>query len=226
MPKKDLMKGVEVVHKLPGRKPKPAMRAIDPDEIRRQVAPFADRLPSQTAPTAVTSTTDEPLRGEVLPPVPQSLDEFDAAISEELVRARKSYLRIGELLSVADETLQPEQRAELVKRLGARFDLKKSALTQMMKAFRAIRSGRIPEVVASAGYTAVYTLAKLDDESREKAKSAGLFRSGVRQADVRAFVQELKAPRNDKGKKEALEAELERLLARVEKVRAELAQFS
>jgi hypothetical protein len=226
---KDPMQGVEVVRKAT-RRPKPSMRDIDPEAIRRQVAPLADRLPSQEAPAASALTTlppdAPPISGEVLPPEPETLDEFDSAISEELVRARKSYLRIGALLSAADETLPPEQRAELVKRLGARFDVKKSALTQMMTAYRAIRSERVPEVVASAGYTAVYMLANLSDAERTKAKRAGLFRSGVRQADVRAFVKELKATNDDTARKAELEAELERLLKRVEKVREELAQFS
>ena len=218
------MKNVEVVRKPPPRKPKPEMRLIDPEEIRRQVAPLADRLPSQVAPAATTAVA--PLSGEVLPPEPQTLDEYDSAISEELVRARKSYLRIGGLLSAADDTLPPEQRAELVKRLCARFDVKKSALTQMTTAYRAIQSERVPEVVASAGYTAVYMLANLTDAERAKAERAGLFRQGVRQADVRAFVNELKGPRDDEARKAALEAELGRLLARVEKVREELAKFS
>lgn len=215
MLKRDPMQGVEVVKK-PTRK-KPAMIPIDPDEIRRQVAPLAERLPSH-------AVAQKPaLTGEVLPPELRTLDDYFAALSNEIAAAKKQYMRIGALLDRAEDALGLEGRAALVRRLSATHNVGASALSQMMTAYRAIVHGKVPAELEGSGYTTVYLLSDLSDEEKEQAKTEGLLQSGVRQAAVKEFVKRIRTLAPQKTERERIEAEIADLETKLKRARAKLA---
>ena len=97
------MAGVEVVHQPPPRKPKAEMRLLDPEQIRREVAPLANLLPSQ-----------EVRNAKVLPPhrrMRQDLAElrtranFAEAIGEAWTEAEENFTTIGRYLNHAKSML-------------------------------------------------------------------------------------------------------------------------
>lgn len=167
--------------------------------------------------------------GEIFPPLPDSqtprtLDEFIGRITELWEDAQQRFLRIGELLTIAEEQLAPEERTVLHETLNRRFG--KSARSQLMSAYRAIRAKLVPPEMAAAGYVTVYTLARLSPEDRQRAAAAGLLRPDVRQAEVRAFFTAAKANVSVAAAREALEARRARLIAEIARIDAELARLA
>ncbi len=198
---------------------KRTLDSIGADELKDMLAPAAAALPS--ARPAARPIAAAP---EILPPLPpalQTIDDFVAAISVEWENAQQRFLRIGDLLDGAEKRLARPDYLALVERLP----FGKSTRSQLLTAYRAIRTERVPPQVAAAGYSTVYQLASMGDEARKKAAQAGLMRPDVRYAEVKAFVRDLRdgsaAP-----SKAMLEAKLKRLLAEVEEVKRQLAGLS
>lgn len=179
--------------------------------------------------TALAVSEDAPaaLSGEVLPPspapipAPQTVDDFAGAIQHEWENAQQRFVRIGELLDAAELTLARPDYMQLVGRLP----FGKSARSQLLTAYRAIKSGRIPLQVAAAGYSTVYQLASMGDDEREKAAKAGLMRPDVRYAEVKEFAKGLRPPPASPDRA-ALEARLARLLEEAEEVRRQIEGLS
>ncbi|HYD32442.1 MAG TPA: hypothetical protein VEB64_16490 [Azospirillaceae bacterium] len=206
----------EVAAKPTRRKKAAELPNLSPDLMKQALAPLAESLPSLHAPTV------EP---EILPPEPKTVSEFASAIRTEWESAQERFLRIGELLDMASLSLGRDGIAQL----DASLPFGRSAKSQLLTAYRAIRSGRVPEEVASAGYATVYLLAAMDDDAREAAKAEGLLRPDVRQADVKAFRARFSQLNNSaqpaySDRLEALCRERDRLRARLAEIERELSE--
>ncbi|CAO3441168.1 hypothetical protein [Azospirillum endophyticum] len=223
-------KDFEVEHKpkaRPSRRPPPApaagsayLKAVM-DDVQKPV-PAVEVLPSPLPMGAA-------LEGELFPPLPESraprtADEFLARISELWEDAQQRFLRIGELLALAETRLNENERQALYDGLNRRFG--KSARSQLMSAYRAIRDRIVPQEMAAAGWNTVYMLARLSDEQRSQAEAAGLLRPDVRQSEVRQFWKSVRTPAEPSHEVRIaeLEAEERRLLAQLTKVREALAR--
>lgn len=177
---------------------------------------------------AVEPPPSSPLSGEVFPPLPESqmprtVDEFVTRITDLWEDAQQRFLRIGELLTIAAEQLTTDEQAVLYETLNRRFG--KSARSQLMSAYRAIRANIVPSEMAAAGYVTVYTLARLSEEERRQAAAAGLMRPDVRQSDVRAFFSAKRSGRSKTATRSSLEARRARLVAEIARIDAELARL-
>lgn len=167
------------------------------------------------------------LDGELFPPLPESraprtADEFLSRITELWEDAQQRFLRIGELLTLAETRLTDDDRQALYDGLNRRFG--KSARSQLMSAYRAIRDRVVPQEMAAAGYGTVYMLARLTDEQRSRAAAEGLLRPDIRQAEIRQFFQSARAPMSRESRIAELEAREAKLLAELARVRDELAR--
>lgn len=186
------------------------MQAIDRADVKALLKPVADQLPATVR------------QIEVLAPQrpPKTVEEFYEALSAEIATAKKHFMRIGALLDAADRILTHDERAAVVRRLGAEHDVKAPALSQMMTAYRAIVCGRIPAALEAAGYTTVYLLADLTEDERSLAEAEGLMAPGVRQAAVKEFRQRVRHAGKPMTEIERLDAEIARLEAKLAAARA------
>lgn len=203
------------------RKPKPPAPSLAQSAYLQNV--MADPPPAQALQPIPTAA----LEGEVFPPLPEAhaprtADEFLLRISELWEDAQQRFLRIGELMTLAETRLNDDERAILYEGLNRRFG--KSARSQLMSAYRAIRDQIVPLEMAAAGYGTVYMLARLSDEQRSRAATEGLLRPDVRQAEIRNFFQTVRAPMNQETRIAELEAREAKLLAELAKVRDALAR--
>lgn len=204
MSKADRMRGVEVVRK-PSRR-RPAVLSMDEAAIREQARRSMGGLPSLSPPA------------EVLPPEPRTAAEFGAAIRAEWETAQSRLLRVGSLLDAAETSLSRPDYMSLVDALP----FGKAARSQLLTAYRAIRSGRVPETIAPAGYTTVYLLASMSDDERMAAEQAGLMRADVSRAEVTAFRRERSSGLNTAPDRSALLAKRRKLLGELLAVRRAL----
>jgi hypothetical protein len=206
----------EVQHKPRSRKPR---------EIADLSASAYLQTVMESLPQPVEPPPPVPLEGVVLPPlpeghIPRTVDEFLTRISELWEDAQQRFLRIGELLAIAETRLTSEERATLFEVLNRRFG--KSARSQLMSAYRAIQDRTVPSEMAAAGYGTVYMLSRLSNDERQEAAKVGLLRPDVRQSEVREFVRSIRGPASAETRVAALEAKRARLLAELEKVEREL----
>ncbi|QCO07362.1 hypothetical protein [Azospirillum argentinense] len=215
-------KDFEVVRKPRARKPKEAPPSLAQSAYLTTVMNTV-AAPVEPPPPPMVEALD----GDVFPPlpegrIPQTVDEFINRISELWEDAQQRFLRIGELLSIAETRLSEEDRAALYDGLNRRFG--KSARSQLMSAYRAIRDNVVPVEVAAAGYGTVYMLARLSDEERRQAAERGLLRPDVRQSEVRQFWKALRGPAPSNATRRAeLEARRAKLLLEIQKIDDELA---
>lgn len=189
---------------------RPSLKLFDPDEIKRSIAPLAQQLPSSRAST----------HAEVLPPDPATPDEYVAAIDRLWEDAQNSFLAIGRHLDEAQKRLSAGQFALMVERL--RFG--KAVRSQIMTAYRAVSAGLLPPGVEAAGYSVVYHAATLSDAERARAIREGVIRPDMRRSELIAFKRRVRAAsaQHDAGRRAALEAERQRLLARIADIDREL----
>lgn len=195
---------------------RPPLKLFKPDEIKRSIAPLADQLPSSRSVTL-----------EVIPPEPSSVDEYVAAIDHLWRDAERGFLAIGRYLHEAQSKLSPEAFSVLVGRL--RFG--KAVRSQLMTAYRAVSTGLVPRDIESAGYSVVYQVATMSDPERTLAREHGLIRPDVRREEVIAFKKRLRANRTDDhaekpGRRQELEAERARLVARLHAIDRELSEIA
>lgn len=220
-------KDFEVVHKpkaRPSRRPPPAPVA---DSAYLQAVMGGDQPSAPVEILTSPGPAEAALEGELFPPLPESraprtAEEFLSRISELWEDAQQRFLRIGELLALAETRLNEDERQALYDGLNRRFG--KSARSQLMSAYRAIRDRVVPQEMAAAGYGTVYMLARLTEEQRSRAAAEGLLRPDVRQAEIRQFFQSARTPMSRESRIAELEAKEARLLAELAKVRDELAR--
>lgn len=214
-------------HTIPEEEPEAVRK---PSSRSRSMAPppLAGSAYLATVMNGVAPPADAPapppglLEGEVFPPlpegrIPQTVDEFLNRISELWEDAQQRFLRIGELLSIAETRLNEEERAALHEGLNRRFG--KSARSQLMSAYRAVRDNVVPAELAAAGYGTIYMLARLSDAERQRAAEQGLLRPDVRQSEVREFWRTIRTqPPSNAARRAELEARRAKLLLEIQKI--------
>lgn len=92
----------------------------------------------------------------------------------------------------------------------------------------AARFALLPPGVEAAGYSVVYHAATLSDAERSQAIREGVIRPDMRRTEIIAFKRRIRAtagPRDD-GRRAALEAERQRLLARIADIDRELSELA
>ena len=189
---------------------RPPLKLFNADEIKRSIAPLAEQLPSSRPASAA----------EVLPPEPATVEDYVETIDRLWEDAQRGFLAIGRYLDEAQRKLPPEQFGAMVERL--RFG--KAVRSQIMTAYRAVSTGILPPGVEAAGYSVVYHAATLSETEREQAIKEGVIRPDMRREEIVAFKRRLRrpAPQAEPGRREALEAERQRLLARIADIEREL----
>jgi hypothetical protein len=217
--RKDRMAGVEVVHQPPPRKPKAEMRLLDPEQIRREVAPLANLLPSQ-----------EVRNAKVLPPhrrMRQDLAElrtranFADAIEEAWTEAEENFTTIGRYLNHAKSMLN---HGEFMGMVENDLPFRYSTANRLMKVAAALDAGALPADRLPPSYATVYELLTLSDEERRQAIKEGVVRPDMQRKDVTEFRKRLRQP--DQSKRAKLETEREKLRKRLQEIEAELASIA
>ncbi len=191
-----------------------SLKLFNADEIKRSIAPLAQQLPSNRPSSQV----------DVLSPDPSTPDEYVEAIDQLWEEAQKSFLAIGRHLNEAQKKLSAEQFALMIERL--RFG--KVVRSQIMTAYRAVTAGLLPPGVEAAGYSVVYHAATLSDAERVQAIAEGVIRPDMRRTEIIAFKRRIRTnarPRDDR-RRAALEAEKQRLLARISDIDRELSELA
>ncbi|AWJ87900.1 hypothetical protein TSH58p_30830 (plasmid) [Azospirillum sp. TSH58] len=215
-------KDFEVVRKPRLRKPKEPPPSL-------AMSAYLATVMAEAAPPVEPPPEPVALDGDLFPPlpesrIPQTVEEFLTRISELWEDAQQRFLRIGELLSIAETRLGEGERAALHEGLNRRFG--KSARSQLMSAYRAIRDNVVPPELAATGYGTVYMLARLTDSERQQAAERGLLRPDVRQSEIRAFWKDVRAPSPSTAtRREELEARRARLLLEIQRIDDELARL-
>jgi len=213
------MAGVEVVHQPPPRKPKAEMRLLDPEQIRREVAPLANLLPSQ-----------EVRNAKVLPPhrrMRQDLAElrtranFADAIGEAWTEAEENFTTIGRYLNHAKSMLN---HGEFMGMVESDLPFRYSTANRLMKVAAALDAGALPADRLPPSYATVYELLTLSDEERRQAIKEGVVRPDMQRKDVTEFRKRLRQP--DQSKRAKLETEREKLRKRLQEIEAELASIA
>jgi hypothetical protein len=217
--RKDRMAGVEVVHQPHPRKPKAEMRLLDPEQIRREVAPLANLLPSQ-----------EVRNAKVLPPhrrMRQDLAElrtranFADAIGEAWTEAEENFTTIGRYLNHAKSMLN---HGEFMGMVESDLPFRYSTANRLMKVAAALDAGALPADRLPPSYATVYELLTLSDEERRQAIKEGVVRPDMQRKDVTEFRKRLRQP--DQSKRAKLETEREKLRKRLQEIEAELASIA
>ena len=213
------MAGVEVVHQPPPRKPKAEMRLLDPEQIRLEVAPVANLLPSQ-----------EVRNAKVLPPhrrMRQDLAElrtranFADAIEEAWTEAEENFTTIGRYLNHAKSMLN---HGEFMGMVESDLPFRYSTANRLMKVAAALDAGALPADRLPPSYATVYELLTLSDEERRQAIKEGVVRPDMQRRDVTEFRKRLRQP--DQSKRAKLETEREKLRKRLQEIEAELASIA
>jgi hypothetical protein len=216
--RKDRIEGVEVVHQPRPRKPKTEMRLLDPEQIRREVAPLANLLPSQGARDV-----------EVLPPRRRArLDlaelrtraNFAEAIGEAWTEAEENFTAIGRYLNHAKSVLN---HGEFMGMVEADLPFRYSTANRLMKVAAALDAGALPADRLPPSYATVYELLTLSEDERRQAIEEGVVRPDMQRKDVTEFRKRLRRPAEDKHAK--LQAERARLMKRIGDIDRELASM-
>ena len=214
--KKDHMEGVEAVQKPHSRKPKAEMRLLDPEQIRREVAPLANLLPSQSARDV-----------EILPPHRQTRIDvaelrtranFVEAIGKVWIEAEENFTVIGRYLNHAKSVLN---RGEFMGMIEADLPFRYSTANRLMKVAAALDAGVLPANRLPPSYATVYELLTLSEDERRQAIEEGIVRPDMQRKDVTEFRKRLRQPTENKQRK--LQTERARLMKRLEEIDRELA---
>jgi hypothetical protein len=216
--RKDRMAGVEVVHKPRPRKPKTEMRLLDPEQIRREVAPLANLLPSQ-------SMRDV----EVLSPYRRSRIDlaklrtranFVEAIGEVWAEAEENFTAIGRYLNHAKSVLN---HGEFIGMIEADLPFHYSTANRLMKVAAALDAGALPVDKLPPSYATVYELLTLSEDERRQAIEEGVVRPDMQRKDVTEFRKRLRQPAGNK--RTRLQTERARLVKRLSEIDKELASM-
>jgi hypothetical protein len=214
--KKDQMEGVEAAQKPHSRKPKAEMRLLDPEQIRREVAPLANLLPSQS-----------PRDVEILPPHRQTRIDvaelrtranFVEAIGKVWIEAEENFTVIGRYLNHAKSVLN---HGEFMGMIEADLPFRYSTANRLMKVAAALDAGVLPANRLPPSYATVYELLTLSEDERRQAIEEGIVRPDMQRKDVTEFRKRLRQPTENKQRK--LQTERARLMKRLEEIDRELA---
>jgi hypothetical protein len=217
--KKDRMQNVEVVHRPRPRSSKPEMRLLDPEQIRREVAPLANLLPSQSGTEQEVLAPRRPTRPD--PSELRTRANFSEAIGIAWVEAEENFTAIGRYLNRAKGLLP---HGEFMGMVESDLPFKYSTANRLMKVAAALDAGALPADRLPPSYATVYELLTLSDEERQRAIAEGVVRPDMQRKDVAVFRRHIRqATVEAAGKRAKLEDERERLLKRIEQINAELA---
>lgn len=153
------------------------------------------------------------------PPAPQTVDDYVSAITVEWEDAQRRFLRVGALLDAAERSLAAPDFQELVRRVN----ISPSVRSQILLAYRALQSGRVPQEMSAAGYATVYLLADLSDSEREAAAREGLMVPTVPKAAVQKFKRTVRGRQTDE--RAQLLAERERVMKRLSEIDRRLSEI-
>jgi hypothetical protein len=149
------------------KRPRKSLPSLSSEQVRQAIGPIIDQVPSQKAALAE----------------PRTIDDFERVINAEWHEAQDRFLSIGELLDRAERTLpQPEYMM-----LCERLPFGKATRSQLLTAYRCIKSGKIPAAMATAGYSTLYQAAQLTDEEVRQAAEDGLLRADVKRTELIEF---------------------------------------
>lgn len=182
------------------------MPALDVDRIRDSI-----RRP----------VIEEPRRAavEVLPPPrpPETAEEYQEAIGGLWRSAQRSFLEIGRHLEDAERRLDRAAYAALCDALP--FD--RSARSQLLGAYRAVRSGALPAGIEAAGYATVYLAATLTEQERGAAIAEGIIGPGMSRRAIVEFKRRVRAAAQPEREEAPADAECRERQARLKALLAE-----
>jgi hypothetical protein len=148
----------------------------------------------------------------------ESKADFIGEIQRLWEDAQRRFLTIGRYLNAAKQRL-PHGDFELM--IASELPFSRQTAFYLRTAAAAIDEGRLIESEVPKSYATVYQLATLDDGQLALARQQDLVRPTVTRDEVIAFKRSLKPVlRNDK--RGALEQRRNRILAEMERLRAEL----
>lgn len=208
------MRNVEVMHR-----PRPRKRVgvplLDPEQIRREVSPLANLLPSQSA-----------RDGEVIVPHKRrpgfaelrTRANFADAIRQAWTEAEENFAAIGRYLNQAKAKLN---HGEFMAMVESDLPFRYSTANRLMKVAAALDASVLPANRLPPSYATIYELLMLSEEERQQALDEGIVRPEMQRKDVVAFRKKLRQLSTDKRAK--LEAERDRLKKRLGEIERELA---
>jgi hypothetical protein len=217
--RKDRMAGVEVVRQPHPRKPKAEMRLLDPEQIRREVAPLANLLPSQEVRDAKVLLSHRRMRQDLAEL--RTRANFADAIGEAWTEAEENFTTIGRYLNHAKSMLN---HGEFMGMVESDLPFRYSTANRLMKVAAALDAGALPADRLPPSYATVYELLTLSDDERRQAIEEGVVRPDMQRKDVTEFRKRLRQP--DQSKRAKLEAEREKLRKRLQEIEAELASIA
>jgi hypothetical protein len=217
--RKDRMAGVEVVHQPHPRKPKAEMRLLDPEQIRREVAPLANLMPSQEVRDAKVLLPHRRMRQDLAEL--RTRANFADAIGEAWTEAEENFTTIGRYLNHAKSMLN---HGEFMGMVESDLPFRYSTANRLMKVAAALDAGALPADRLPPSYATVYELLTLSDEERRQAIKEGVVRPDMQRKDVIEFRKRLRQP--DQNKRAKLETEREKLRKRLQEIEAELASIA
>jgi Protein of unknown function (DUF3102) len=196
------------------RKPKTEMRLLDPEQIRRDVAPLANLLPSQSARDA-----------EIMPPrtARAALAElrtranFAEAIRGVWVEAEENFSAIGRYLNHAKSVLN---HGEFMGMIETDLPFRYSTANRLMKVAAALDAGALPADRLPPSYATVYELLTLSERERQQAIDEGIVRPDMQRKDITEFRRRMRRAAEDRTL--SLETERVRLLKRIDEIDRQL----
>jgi Protein of unknown function (DUF3102) len=196
------------------RKPKTEMRLLDPEQIRRDVAPLANLLPSQSArdaeimPPRTARTTLAELRTRA---------NFAEAIRGVWAEAEENFSAIGRYLNHAKSVLN---HGEFMGMIETDLPFRYSTANRLMKVAAAVDAGALPADRLPPSYATVYELLTLSESERQKAIEEGIVRPDMQRKDVTEFRRRMRRAAEDRTL--SLETERVRLLKRIDEIDRQL----
>lgn len=217
MARKSLIPGrdFEVQHK-PVQRSKKDISLMDPAELKRQLAPLAERLP--------------PARPSLEPETPPAKlltrENFAEEIGHLWRRAQDDFVIIGRRLNEAKEALE---HGQFMAMLSADLPFSYAVANKLMKVSAAIDSRLLPVERLPPSYATLYEVLTLTPDERQQALQQNVLRPDMRRQDLVAFKRRLRSAGPSAGpstERAALEVRERRLLIELEAVRARLAALS
>jgi len=213
--RKSTAEGVDVAPSPRSRRPKAEMRMLDPEQIRRDVAPLANLLPSQ-------SSRDT----EIMPPQRKSRADlaelrtranFAEAIRGVWTEAEENFTAIGRYLNHAKSVLN---HGEFMGMIETDLPFRYSTANRLMKVAAALDTGALPTDQLPPSYATVYELLTLSESERRQAIEEGIVRPDMQRKDVTEFRRRMRQVVEDKAL--SLETERQRLMKRIDEIDRQL----
>ena len=198
------------------RKPKTAMRLLDPEQIRREVAPLANLLPSQSAREAEIMPPRRKLRPELSEL--RTRANFAEAIRGIWTEAEDNFIAIGRYMNHAKSVLN---HGEFMGMIETDLPFRYSTANRLMKVAAALDAGALPADQLPPSYATIYELLTLSESERRQAVEEGIVRPDMQRKDVTEFRRRMR--RAAEYRALSLETERVRLLKRIDEIDRQLA---